>query len=216
MRRQNRGYKRGEPFRDARIFVIICEGTKREPEYFRFFQQFTRRIQIRIAKPYKGSAPTHFLERAQKYDEETGIGDDDRLWFVSDVDRWKEETFRDIAHVCAEHQNWNLAISHPCFEVWLYMHFWDIRDCLAHSPEDYKQVLNEKITGGYYVATFAPHIKNAAAQARQTDTNPEHYMPERGRTKLYQLAEEMLDFMGQDWETIQKAVADLSVKRSKP
>ena len=34
MPRKNRGYKKGEPFRDARLFVIACEGEKREKEYF--------------------------------------------------------------------------------------------------------------------------------------------------------------------------------------
>lgn len=31
---KNRGYKRGEPFRDARLFLIACEGAVREKEYF--------------------------------------------------------------------------------------------------------------------------------------------------------------------------------------
>jgi hypothetical protein len=34
MNRKNRGYKRGEPFRDAIQFVIACEGAARERQYF--------------------------------------------------------------------------------------------------------------------------------------------------------------------------------------
>ena len=30
-------YEKKAPFRDAFLFIIVCEGTNREPDYFRFF-----------------------------------------------------------------------------------------------------------------------------------------------------------------------------------
>ena len=201
MPRQNRGYKRGEPYRDARLFVVICEGAKREKNYFEFFQQFSQRIKITVLPPENNaSAPNHFLGRAQEYEEATGLNSSDRLWFVSDHDRWEEKVLREIATTCDETANWQLAISNPCFEVWLFLHFRNISDTQADSSGAFKRALDELSPSGYQVATFAPRIEEAIPRAKASDTNPNYFMPDLPGTKVYQLAEQMLEYLGQEWE----------------
>ena len=201
MPRQNRGYKRGEPYRDARLFVVICEGAKREKNYFEFFQQFSQRIKITVLPPENNaSAPNHFLNRAREYEEAVGLSNSDRLWFVSDRDRWKEKVLREIASTCDETSNWQLAISNPCFEVWLFMHFEDITVTSADSPQKFKQALDALSPSGYQVMAFAPRIEEATKRAKASDTNPDHFMPDLPGTKVYQLAEQMLEYLGLEWE----------------
>ena len=202
MPRQDRGYKRAKPFRDARLFVIVCEG-EREKKYFEFFQQFSQRVKFRLLPPIEDkSAPNHSLDRAASNEEELGLTKDDQLWFVSDTDRWEENTLRTINEECMRHSNWSLAISNPCFEVWLFLHQQNISATQAHSPKDFKRALDVLMPSGYQVAIFAPLIEEATQRARNDDSQPHHFLPERRTTKLYLLAEQLRDFMGQEWSKI--------------
>ena len=129
--RKKRGYKREIPRRkrDYQLFAIVCEG-KREAEYFRFLVRMSSRIAIDIieevvpdaemqVKHSNKSAPKWLLDRAVRYVEKEGLDDEDELWFVFDVDDWEEEQIREIADYCHQKPNWRIAISNPCFEVWL-------------------------------------------------------------------------------------------------
>lgn len=66
-RNTNRAYKRGEPHRDMRLFVIVAEG-EREDEYFSWFDQRNSRIRVQIV-PREGhaSAPNHFIKRLETF-----------------------------------------------------------------------------------------------------------------------------------------------------
>lgn len=111
---KKRGYKRETPVelvRDYKLFAIACEGSKREPEYFRVLRYISKKIAVDIIEdivsdeealsinPNK-SAPKWVLDRAVKYIEKEGLNDDDDLWFVMDIDRWSEEQLREVASYC--------------------------------------------------------------------------------------------------------------------
>ncbi len=210
MPKQNRIYKRGEPHRDPRFFIIICEGAIREKEYFEFFQKFSQRIKIMVLPPENNaSAPNHSLKRAQEYEKAIGLRDNDSLWIVSDVDRWEQRALGKVAKECDRRNNWQLAISNPCFEVWLFMHFQDIRETQGDSPKEFKQALDRLLLGGYKVEVFAPLIEEAIRRAKASDTNPDHFIPNLPGTKLYQLAEQMLEYLGQEWEQAKQALRPL-------
>lgn len=75
-----RGYDKNveqEKTRDYSLFAIACEGTEREPEYFRPFSMIDRIkvdiIENRIGK--RDSAPKKVLERVQRYIEEVGLSE---------------------------------------------------------------------------------------------------------------------------------------------
>lgn len=78
MPRKNRGYKRGEPFRDARLFVIACEGARREKEYFETLVAGRRRVIVKLLAPTGGqsgaSSPEWVLDRAAAYQAAYPIG----------------------------------------------------------------------------------------------------------------------------------------------
>ncbi len=203
MSRQNRGYKRARPFRDARLFVIVCEGAKREKEYFEFFNNLSQRVKFRTLPPVEDrSAPNHSLDRAASYEEEFGLAQEDQLWFVSDTDRWEASALRNIHEECERHSNWYLALSNPCFEVWLFLHVKNISATSARSSKDFKPALDGLLASGYQVAVFAPRIEEAMQRARSDDSQPDHFLPERRMTKLYLLAEQLRDFMGQEWTKV--------------
>lgn len=121
MPRKNRPYKRGKPHRDAQLFVIACEGAKREKEYFETLVFGSQKVKVQILAPigeeHGKSAPKWVLNRAAKYVEEFGLNKYDQLWLVMDFDRYDVNILREIANICDEHENWNIAYSNPCFEV---------------------------------------------------------------------------------------------------
>ena len=47
---RNRLYERKEPDRDATLCIIYCEGSKREPQYFKYFEGLSSRIILEVVK----------------------------------------------------------------------------------------------------------------------------------------------------------------------
>lgn len=118
-----RGYNKEpnlEKIRDYSLFAIACEGTEREPEYFRPFNGIDRiKVDIIENEPgHRDSAPKKVLERLKLYVEEVGLSekDNDTLWCVIDVDRWPREQIEELADFCNQSPYMNLLISNPCFE----------------------------------------------------------------------------------------------------
>ena len=120
----NRNYKKGAPHRDSRLFIIVAEG-EREDAYFSYFHNKNQKIRISLApREQNASAPNHFLNRLEKFkQEEKWIPKgDDVIWFVLDVDLWKREPIDELINFCKNDATLNIAISNPCFEVWLLYH----------------------------------------------------------------------------------------------
>jgi hypothetical protein len=198
MPRKNRSYKRGEPHRDATLFVIACEGAVREKEYFEHLGEYSSRIRIKVLDQDGGhkSAPKWIQDAAARYVDETGLKVEDQLWLVMDIDRWKIDAFHEMQQICVAQGNWNLALSNPCFEVWLYMHVDDIRNCQATDCQGLKRALATIIKGGYNKATFIKLIRDAHHRSSQLDMNSDHFMPDFMRTKMHRLSGQLLDAIG--------------------
>jgi RloB-like protein len=142
--RKKRGYQRDTPadlVRDYKLFAIACEGAEREPMYFKLFGQLSSRIKVDIIEEASGdetstnkvnrSSPRWVLDRAASYVEKHGLIEEDELWLVIDVDRWGN-ILQEIASHCDAQTNWHLALSNPCFEVWLYFH---LKADIGHHPQ---------------------------------------------------------------------------------
>jgi RloB-like protein len=196
----NRNYKKGAPHRDSRLFVIVAEG-EREDEYFSFFHEKNQRVRIQIV-PREGnaSAPKHFLERLSKFQEEGSWipKENDTLWFVLDVDRWKKAQINELISACEQDKNWNIAISNPCFEVWLLYHVLDNLDGLSNNLKN--ELRNKAGGSGYSPETFCVNIATAIENAKQNDLNPKHLFPDKKQTKIYLLAEQLLEKLGKNWK----------------
>ena len=117
-------YKKKEPFRDASLMIIVCEGKQREPDYFRYFDQLDSRLKIIVVPSRNGaSAPKHLMDNANaatKYHIKDG--GTYKLWYVLDTDRWLKSQILEICKACEKNPDWSFALSNPCFEVWLFYH----------------------------------------------------------------------------------------------
>lgn len=121
--------------RDSSIVVIACEDTYAVKQYFAKFR--TRRVQFKVLPTEEGySSPQAVVERLNRYRVEEQIGDEDELWICIDADHWIRGSHqRELAEVLRQCRSngYGVAISNPCFEVWLLMHFVTIDDELLNT-----------------------------------------------------------------------------------
>lgn len=186
-------YEKKVPFRDAFYFIIVCEGESREPDYFRFFVGISSRVKIVPLESVEGSAPMKLISSAlAKEAELEADADIDKVWFVIDTDRWREQ-LHDIRQECNKHQHWRVAQSNPCFEVWLYFHakaelpvLPNIAQCKSWKPH-----LPNVIKGGFNPVYHPIAIETAIVNSKAKYV-PNGYQPEPGSTQVWELGEELL------------------------
>ncbi len=211
--RKKRGYNREIPtelVRDYKLFAIVCEGSKREPEYFKILRHLSKKIAVDVIEdivsddevlninPTK-SAPKWVLDRAVRYIEKEGLNIDDDLWFVMDVDRWSEQQLREVEAYCKNFPNWNIVLSNPCFEVWLYFHHKsNISESNSVSCNDFKTEISSHIKGGYNPLIFLLNLSNAIINAKQADSDVNHFIPKPNETKVYELGEAILNVISKN------------------
>lgn len=196
-------YEKKPPFRDAFFFIIICEGKNREPDYFRFFDGMSSRVKVIPVESGRGSSPGLLIERAIAKEEELDADPEkDRIWFVIDTDRWREQ-LHEIRQECAKHGNWRVAQSNPCFEVWLFFH---AKASLSETDQmnncnDWKSYLPAIIKGGFNSDIHPIAIETAILNS--TNSYQENgYFPEIGSTQVWMLGEELLPLIKKNLEDL--------------
>lgn len=196
-----RGYTRDVPqekVRDYSLFAIACEGTDREPDYFRLFDG-TDRIKVDIIEDGEGSAPSKVLARVADYISEHQLDADygDTLWCVIDKDKWPQDQIEELHAFCNQKGNRHLVISNPSIEIWLLYHkLADITGLSITTAQDAKRALDGIEKGGYYYIKYLPLMLKAIENASHADTNPDGYMPELLQTKVYHLGKALYERLG--------------------
>jgi len=187
--------------RDTRLVVVATEGSTTEKQYFRIFERMSSRIQVIILPTEDGkSAPKHVLDRLRKYRRENDLRREDLLCLVIDEDRWPDAQMADVAAKALQ-QHIELAISCPCFEVWLYLHHQDPIPAMATmSSQQMKEELRS-LLGGYdhtnlQVEQFEPLVGEAVRRAKALNSNPTARWPSRPGTRVYRIIERMQDIRG--------------------
>lgn len=198
-RRRSEGFQRRQPFRDAKIIVVATEGSVTEPHYLSMFDQAdgvffnprVKRLSV-LGTGTKGeSSPNHVINRLLEYRESNDIGGDDQLWLVIDVDRWKKQGILDAVIAESRMRSIRLAISNPCFEVWLLCHKLET----LPSAMDFKKISKRELGNvkqAFNLAPYASTIKQAIATARLHDIGNDACLPAAVGTHVYKLIAEIV------------------------
>ncbi len=209
----DRRYERRQPSRDAKKIFIVCEGKKRESQYFRYFQEMDSRIDLRIPEIRQDddNSPRGLLKKACELKTE----DIDQVWIVFDRDPDLMDTRRpqieEIRRVCSSRASWDAAVSNPCFEVWLFYHLFDHipnTDRLEES-ETWRRELHEKEPGGFDSRRHPLLIENAIRNSVSLFRTNQQGEPDVGSTEVFKLAEQILPFAV---ETLASRKADLGIE----
>jgi hypothetical protein len=205
MGRERRDFVRRSGFRDARLFVIASEGAVTEPKYFNGIKErwHNPRIHLEIVgRDDPGlSSPEHVLRTLDRFASEYKLRDGDQLWLVIDRDSqsWKPRTMARIARRC-EQKRYFLAVSNPCFELWLLLHFEDVP---AQSPARRQELLENADgllkfevarhcgTDCEYIDNFISNSATAIARAEVLDAKPQDRWPSQLGTRVHRLIRQL-------------------------
>ncbi len=170
--------RRRRHFTEPRPRILVCcEGQVTEPSYFNGLKREGQNILLHVEVKPGGLAPETLVDYAVDLKREAekkarGQRDDnlkyDEVWCVFDVDA---HPHLPDAKQKAEANRIKMAISNPCFELWLLLHFQDQRGhierdrvqaaCRGHMPRYVKEVPFELVF---------PHHKVAVERAVALDT----------------------------------------------
>ena len=214
-----RQYAKKEPSRDAHKLHVICEGAHDEPKYFEFFEGLSSNLNVITIPSEAGKTDPVQLERRamEKFDFECGCfsldySQGDRIWFVIDTDAWALEgkiavlrdfckkmnediftRFTEIKPYCV----WNVAQSNPCFEIWLYYHFYRSAPAIKEVDEfaSFKQFVDSKINGGFKYESDPVRLKDAIANAEANFGHGDNEAIALFSTELMFLGKEINNFV---------------------
>jgi hypothetical protein len=130
MQHQGRSLRRRPPRLNPRPrLLIICEGRVTEPSYFRGLNSEEQVRSVDVIIDDEGGTPKTLVERAASRMRSArrgarGARDQnliyDEVWCVFDVDEHPQLL---EAKQQAQDNNIYIAVSNPCFELWLLLHF---------------------------------------------------------------------------------------------
>lgn len=183
--------------RDSRLIVIATEGEKTEKQYFEnLFDSPAIQVRILETKPDDKSAPRYVLERLAAYQDACDLKGDDELWLMTDVDRWEVKELKAVCRV-ARQKGILIAISNPCFELWLRLHFAEVEhadtNCKALKAR-LKQELGSYNWSNLDLSLYtSENIALAIRRAKALDQDLAVPWPTFPGTHIYKLAERLLN-----------------------
>ncbi len=201
--RKPRPIQRGEGYlRDDRLFIVACDDTYAPKQYFDFFK--IPRVQVHVipTEDNTSSAP-YVLDRLINTEHE----EDDELWMLLDTDHCDKKThiktFNEALKKAKLH-GISVALSKPCFELWLLLHL-DEGDKKVASLKNAKETeaVLRQLLGEYNKSKLKqkhyplPSVVSAYNRAKRLDASVMGgNIPQENTTRVYLL-----------WKTIISSVA---------
>ena len=172
-RREPPGGRRAPQRRTKPLILVVCASVRTESDYLRGLRDHCGNPAVDIVLRKHGKAPTQAIEYARKFVERDPRSFDE-VWCVVDVDDF------DIGRAAkaAKQAKVSLAVSNPCFELWLLLHHADCSsycggyaDVVArlqkHLPEYDKARLN--------FAHYRDHVEAAVERAKRLEPSGQDF-----------------------------------------
>ncbi len=163
--------------RPRKTLVVFCEGERTEPEYLDALKRQpsvrdVAAVDLRVETGQGGSVPRTLVAlataaRSRAIDEEAEI---DEFWCVFDVEWPRNHPGLKEAVQQARANNIKLAVSNPCFELWLILHFQDHAAWLDNNEaRRLRRQLDGSSDKGLDAAKYMPFTAYAARRAAELD-----------------------------------------------
>ncbi|HCO24980.1 MAG: hypothetical protein CME31_28845 [Gimesia sp.] len=199
MRRARPLDRNTDPARDTKLVVIASEDRYAVRQYFEFFR--SPRIQFKCLETIDGkSAPEHVLQRLNDYIEEFDIGEEDEFWLVTDTDHWIEpghiQGFISAIRQCRD-KGIKVAVSRPCFELWLLLHFEEFPTSSNLTCREVIELL-KRVDGGYNknkiynLAITEDAVSNAISRSKANANRRSGEIPQKTESRMHLILDEML------------------------
>jgi hypothetical protein len=163
--------------RPRKTLLVFCEGERTEPDYLNALKQQravrdVASVDLRVQAGRSSAKPRSLVEMAAAA-RKRAVAEDaeiDEFWCVFDVEWPQNHAGLTDAVGYASRNGIQLAISNPCFEVWLILHF---QDQQAWLENDAAYKLRAKLDGtagkGLDAARYMPMVATAARRAARLD-----------------------------------------------
>lgn len=195
--------------RDDRVFVVASEDSYAPKQYFDSLALPRVRV-IVIPTPTDTceSAPKHVVERLEKAYKDVRskgeIQENDEFWVMIDTDHHVAGNHLSGTYLAlkeARQKGFELAVSNPCFELWLLLHHIDVAPGEAFEKAKEVATRLQKVLGGYNKTAIAHGrfplslVPKAIHRARTLESDPDHpegWWPISTGTRVYRLMERIL------------------------
>lgn len=167
--RQRDGLRRRTDTRTPkRTFVILCEGKRTEPDYLDALKRLPEvrdaaAVQVEIRRAFAGYAPLSLVTAAANVKERGA--EIDEVWCLFDVEAPRPHPNLKEAVSLARDRGVELAVSNPCFEIWLALHF--------------------KLLSSWLTTAKAVEVRHALDSSDDKEVDGERYMPLRWTAALH-------------------------------
>ncbi len=160
-----------------KTLLVFCEGERTEPEYLNALKmeaavREVASVEIRVARAGSGAVPLTLVRRAVEASQRASIESDeiDEFWCVFDVE-WpvKHPHLAEAVSLAGDHGIF-LAISNPCFEVWLILHLKEHSAWLDNEQAmRLRRRLDQSAGKGLDPAKYMPHVDKASRRAEKLE-----------------------------------------------
>lgn len=184
-RNRRRRPARRTPYKDSKpVILVVTEGEVTEPEYLREFARAAKNSRVRVEVVGGVGVPKTIVESAKEYkqaaekrarrehDENLRY---DKIWCVFDVDQ--HPNIPDAKQM-ARDNGMELAISNPCIELWLWLHFADQpgmkhRHTLQTMMKQHVPTYDKHIDYSLYSEGYKKAVQRAARLDTEAEANDE-------------------------------------------
>lgn len=154
-------YKKQSAKRNKRIIscniLIVCEGTKTEPNYFSAFKELNRgTVVYNIEIEGRGENTIQVVDRAIELRDKAKKSENeyDRVWAVFDKDSFPNNKFN-AAIIKARDNSISTAWSNEAFELWYLYHFQNITTEMSRT--EYKNCISQKVNNSKLYKSKKPY-----------------------------------------------------------
>lgn len=190
MKSRRAGFKKTK-----RLYVLSTEGAETEPIYFQEFRPHRDsgfRLKI-LGNPKHKSNPVDVVRRLIEYERRERPGPNTEYWAIIDRDAWLESDLQAAYEEARGRNDFHIAMSNPCFELWLWLHlrpnrsFADRYDCQRQLEREWPKYSK----CDYPAAELLPFVKIASERAEELTANSPSWPRAQG-TDVFKLVRKIL------------------------
>ena len=185
------GFRKTKP-----VFVVAMEGARTEPIYFRELRP-GREAAVRlvlVTNVGHRSSPSDVLARLRDWTRKNAIRKTDEAWIVIDRDAFPEAELNTVCSEARTH-GYHIAMSNPCFELWLWLHLRDNRlfTDRHHCQRELAKILVNYEKGDYGAKALIENgCRDAIRRAAALDLNQNVLWPQNQSTWVFRLVQKLL------------------------
>lgn len=162
---------------ERRTIVVYCEGEASEPDYLNGLKRLAHireNAAIMIEIDTRSGVPLTLVERA--VERKWSDPEVDEVWCVFDVEAPKPHPNLTKAMLLAATHDVRIAVSNPCFELWLILHFEDQTAFLSTAAAESKSRRldgrkGKRIEPAAYLERRGIAVRRARSLAKRHEAN---------------------------------------------